>query len=94
MSSRDSRRTVRTLLLATVLLLPAAAHAAPLRESRAVGRSFFSSVLDSVRGVFSGWVNVYGKEGVSIDPNGKPTGTTGGTSTPQGEEGMLIDPHG
>jgi hypothetical protein len=29
------------------------------------------------------------KEGMSIDPNGQPSGTT--TS---GDEGMLIDPHG
>jgi hypothetical protein len=93
MSSRDSRRTVRTLALAALLLLPAAAQAAPLRESRAVGRSFFLSILDSVRGVFGGWINMYGKEGMTIDPHGGTTGT-GGTSTPQGEEGVSIDPHG
>jgi hypothetical protein len=92
MSSRDSRRTVRTLLLATVLLLPAAAQAAPLRESRVVGRSFFLSVLDSVRGVFGEWVNVFGKEGMTIDPHGGTTGSTGGNA--QADEGPDIDPNG
>ena len=38
------------------------------------------------------WLGVWGEEGITIDPNGRPTGS--GMTNVQGNEGMTIDPSG
>jgi len=96
MSSRNPR--LRALVLAAAVLLPAL----PLRALPLDGparlrddRSAFTVFVDELRSFWHGLFDQSGshssttKEGMTIDPSGRPSGTT--TS---GDEGMTIDPHG
>jgi|GEM_PF-4518650 len=98
MSSRNPR--LRALVLAAAILLPAAsASAAPLGGPARVrdDRGAFTMFLDGLRSFVRGLLDPRGahssatKEGMSIDPSGRPSGTNPGATT---DEGMLIDPHG
>lgn len=92
MHSRNSRRALRILVLAALLVLPALpAHALPRGGALRFGsESFFSSFVVEVRTFFRG---LWGAEGMLIDPHGQPTGNTGMTNV-SGQEGMSIDPDG
>ena len=99
MSFRDSHRhAVRVLILAALVVLPALpARALPLdgggrfRDDRGSVTSFFEELRSFWRGL---WGSSLMKEGMSIDPSGRPPG---GATTPPGatpDEGMSVDPHG
>jgi hypothetical protein len=92
MSSRDPHKAFRALVLATVLVLPALpAHALPLGSTFRLsdGRSAFSVFLEDLRSV---WRSLWGSEGITIDPDGRPKGS--GMTNVVGREGMSIDPDG
>jgi len=96
MSSRNSR--LRTLVLAAAILLPAL----PLRALPLDGparlrddRSAFTLFVNDLRSFWHGLFDQSGshsstmKEGMTIDPSGRPSGTNPGS-----DEGTSIDPHG
>lgn len=90
-------RMLLTALSLSLCLTPMAAQARDRGDSREMMRSVSSSV--QVReGIFTslwrGLINLFEKEGASIDPSGKPgTGTgTGGSGTNGGS--VSIDPSG
>jgi len=97
MSSRNPR--LRALVLAAAILLPAL----PLRALPLDGparlrddRSAFTLFVNELRSFWHGLLDQTGshrsttKEGMTIDPSGQPSGTT----SDNGDNGMLIDPHG
>ena len=92
MSIRDSRRSSRALVLAGILAFtafPALAMPGDGASRRNEGRGSFMTLMDTLRSV---WLGVWGEEGMSIDPDGRP-------GIPKminilGNEGMSIDPDG
>jgi len=95
-----TRRSLTVLaLFATLLLLPTLAGARPAAAPRshagihatAPGASLLDRLLKGLR-------SLWGKEGMSIDPNGAPAPTGGSAtttaSTANSDAGVLIDPNG
>lgn len=98
------RNFVRVLAVTALVLLPVLpARALPLGGARfSDERGAFLGFFDEVRSL---WLGLWGKEGIlidphgtasplvkegmTIDPNGRPTGTN-----PTTDEGMSVDPHG
>ncbi len=83
------QRTIRSLVLALVLLIPAAGavQARPLAvRSAPVG--FFEGIWRWVSTHIPGWV----KEGGTMDPNGAPHNPL--ASLPTTDEGSDMDPNG
>jgi len=91
MSSRDSGRSSRALVLAAVLAFASFPALAMPRDgaSRLSNGGAFSSFFEALRSI---WLNVWGEEGVAIDPAGRPAGS--GMTNVLGNEGMSIDPNG
>jgi hypothetical protein len=92
MSIRDSRRSARALVLAAALALAALpAHAMPMDGASGFsgGHGAFTAIFETLRSV---WLNVWGKSGLTIDPDGRPR--TSGMTNVFGNEGMSIDPSG
>ena len=92
MSFHNASSSSRALVLASTLALSALpARALPPggalrhRDDRGDLTVFF----ETLRSV---WLHVWGKEGMSIDPSGRPDGF--GMTSVQGNEGMTIDPSG
>jgi hypothetical protein len=79
------RNFVRVLAVTALVLLPVLpARALPLGGARfSDDRGAFQGFFDEVRSL---WLGLWGKEGMSIDPNG--------TAASQRKEGVLIDPNG
>jgi hypothetical protein len=99
MSFRDSRRrAARALVLTALVVLPALpVRALPLdgggrfRDDRGGVTSFFEELRSFWRGM---WGSSLTKEGVLIDPNGRPPGGTTPPPSVTPNEGSSIDPHG
>ena len=93
-----TRRSLTVLaLFATLLLLPALAGATPAAAQRSHAAIHATASQASLLGrLLKGLRSLWGKEGMSIDPNGAHiTGTTTSTTgTTTSDEGMLIDPNG
>lgn len=91
MSIRDARRPFRALVLSAVLALAAfPALAMPMNSASRLGeRGAFTAIFETLRSI---WLSVWGEEGITIDPDGRP-GTSGMTNV-IGNEGMSIDPNG
>jgi hypothetical protein len=53
------------------------------------GRSAFTTFFQDLRSV---WRSLWGREGMSIDPDGRPNGS--GMTNVVGREGITIDPDG
>jgi hypothetical protein len=97
------RQAVPALLAAALLLastLPAAAAGGTGRGA-AVGSASWRGFLAEVSAWLGGRVAagldlVWGEDGSSIDPNGRPSAAnpTGGTATTWGEDGSSFDPNG
>jgi len=83
------QRTIRSLVLALVLLVPAAGavHARPLAV-RSAPVSFLDELWRWVTAHVPGWV----KEGGTMDPNGAPHNPL--TPLPTGDVRNGIDPNG
>jgi hypothetical protein len=91
MSIRDSRSS-RALVLAAALSLAALpVRAMPMDGASRLsgGHGAFTAIFETLRSV---WLNVWGEEGVTIDPDGRPTGS--GMTNVLGDEGLTIDPDG
>jgi len=96
-----TRRSLTVLaLFATLILLPALAGARPAAAPRSHAGIHATAPGASLLGRFlKGLRSLWGKEGMSIDPNGAHVpGTTGTSTTTTGtatsDAGMLIDPNG
>jgi hypothetical protein len=91
MSSRDSRRSSRALVLAAVLAFASFPALAMPRNgaSHLSDGGAFSAFFEALRSV---WLNVWGESGLTIDPDGRPEGS--GMTNVVGNEGMSIDPSG
>lgn len=92
MSCRDSRSSSRALALAALLTLSTLpAHALPLEGSFRLrdDKGTFTAIFETLR---SAWLSVWGEEGITIDPHGRPDGS--GMTNVLGNEGMSIDPSG
>lgn len=93
MSSRNLRRALPAVVLAAGLCLPlGAAEARTLGGEPPAGERLWSWVQGFVAGLRE-------KTGMTIDPNGGPVDTgmevgSDGQSSPSGDTGMMIDPHG
>lgn len=90
------RRTAAAILAGGLLLLSSLpATAAGSAERPVVAwRGFLAEVASWLGGrVEAGMALVWGEDGSSIDPDGRP-GTNGGATTTSGDYGSSIDPNG
>lgn len=110
MQSRQGLRTTiaAALAAATLTLAAVPATAAERRAARSAGpRGLVEAVQERLGGWFAGWVsrapkgelrNTSQKEGLGIDPDGKPLAppppSGGGSTGSLGTEGHCIDPNG
>jgi len=97
------RRSRRTLAIFTLALLPSLSPALAQPRPRPTPSAIQPGVLDVLRGGFAHFratmLSFLDKEGIGIDPNGKPSGTPdiGGGIDPNGatlDGGGGIDPNG
>jgi hypothetical protein len=84
----------------TILVLPAAATAAPVNDSAVISALSPGQLVDELAQWITGWLDeapvrsVHAPGGHTIDPNGSPSPGSGDGGTVSGQGGGTIDPNG